>query len=175
MTSPENTKSDIELAAEDLFNFAFERADVKWLLARLPEQSSVKPTAVEYELQILKIITVGWALTFYLGSGPKKQPLSERFWKAVYEFSQGLSHTTELMVGKEVDYFTTLKARLDTYVAALEGVETESGLAPAELIGPVFAELCGDRDDLFAFMAGSKMFKNTLVRVKAYLTALDWL
>ena len=101
--------------------------------------------------------------------------LSERFWKAVYEFSQGLSQTTELMVGKEVDYFTTLKARLDTYVAALEGAaETEAGPVPAELIGPVFADLCGDRDDLFAFMAGSKMFKNTIVRVKAYLTALNW-
>ena len=54
-------------AAEDLFNFAIDREDVKWLLAHLHAEATVKRHSVEYELQILKLITVGWSIAFYLG------------------------------------------------------------------------------------------------------------
>jgi hypothetical protein len=42
---------------------------------------------------------------------------------------------------------------------------------PAVVIGPVFAGLCGHGDDIFAVMAGSKMFANTVARVRQYLEA----
>ena len=173
MTTEATPKSEMDLAAEDLFGFAIDREDVKWLLARLPKEAGVKPTAVEYELQLLKIITVGWGITFYLENSPRKQPLAERFWASVHEFSRNLSTTTELMIGQDIDYFMTLRERLDTYVAALEGAG-DTGEEPAQRIGPTFAHLCGDREDLFAFMTGSRMFKDTIARVKAYLSALKW-
>ncbi len=46
----------IQQAGSDLFSFAIDRADVKWLMGRLPESAALKRHTVEYELQILKII-----------------------------------------------------------------------------------------------------------------------
>jgi hypothetical protein len=52
-------------------------------------------------------------------------------------------------------------------VAALSG---HSGATdPATVIGPAFAETCGNPDDLFAFMTGSKMFMAAIKAVEEYL------
>ena len=66
MAAAEATKSPVEQAGEDLFNFAIERDDTKWLMARLPAAADIKPATVEYELQILKIISVGWSISYFL-------------------------------------------------------------------------------------------------------------
>jgi hypothetical protein len=52
MENSENKKSAIERTGEDLFDFAIDREDVKWLLDRLPPEADVKRTTVEYELAI---------------------------------------------------------------------------------------------------------------------------
>jgi len=171
MTGAEDKKSTLEQAGEDLFNFAIDREDVKWLLAQLPEQTEVKLSTVEYELQILKIISVGWGTAYLLENSPNKTPLLELYWKSIYEFSESLSETTGLMVGTEIDYFQVLKDRLDLCVKALSNQGDAS--EPAAVIGPEFAENCGKRDDLFAFMAGSKMFVSTLSRVKEYFEKIQ--
>ena len=57
MENPENKKSEIERTGEDLFNFAVDREDVKWLMDRLPPETDVKRTTVEYELQIFTFMT----------------------------------------------------------------------------------------------------------------------
>lgn len=75
------------------------------------------------------------------------------------------------MAGTEIDYFQVLKDRLDLYVKALSNQGDAS--EPAAVIGPEFAENCGKRDDLFAFMAGSKMFVSTLSRVKEYFEKIQ--
>ena len=62
MEYPEEKKSDIEKVRDDLFNFAIDRGDIKWLMERLPNEANVKRNTVEYELQILKIISVGWSI-----------------------------------------------------------------------------------------------------------------
>ena len=62
-----------------MFNFAIDREDVKWLLAQLPEQTEVKLSTVEYELQILKIISVGWGTAYLLENSPNKTPLLELY------------------------------------------------------------------------------------------------
>ena len=64
MGKQEKKPSKIEQAAEDLFNYAIDREDVKLLMANLAEQADVKRTTVEYELPILKIISVGWSLSY---------------------------------------------------------------------------------------------------------------
>jgi hypothetical protein len=56
------------------------------------------------------------------------------------------------------------------YVAALEKHPDAS--EPAQVIGPEFARICGNGDDIFTFMTGSKMFISTINKVKEYLEAI---
>ena len=51
--------SNIEQAGEDLFNFAIDREDIKRFMEHLAEEADIKRATVEYELQILKMISVG--------------------------------------------------------------------------------------------------------------------
>ncbi len=51
-------------------------------------------------------------------------------------------------------------------VQAMEG--NPQAADPAAVIGPVFAGFCGDGDDIFAAMAGTKIFANTVARVRQY-------
>jgi len=171
MEETEEGKSRLEQAGEDLFNFAIDREDVKWLLAQMSEHAGVNISTVEYELQILKIITVGWGTAYLLEHSPEKNPLLELYWRAIYDFAKNLSETTELMIGKDIDYFQVLKDRLDLYVAALS--EHRDTTEPSTSIGPAFARNCGDEEDLFAFMAGSKMFVSTISRVKEYFEKIQ--
>ena len=170
MENSEDQKSEIEKAAADLLEFAVDREDVKWLMERLPEEAEVKRVTVEYELQILKLIAVGWSLSYYLEAGPQKTEITELYWTSINEFSRGISTTTEYMIGQNIDYFQILKDRLDMYVAALE--KHPDAAEPALVIGPEFARTCGNVDDIFTFMTGSKMFTSTITRVKEYLEAI---
>lgn len=154
----------------DLVDFAVDREEIKFLLARWPDEAVIEPPKVDYELQILKIIAVGWGLSYYLQQHPAKEPLQTLFWQAIGEFAAGLSQTTGLMIGQEIDYFAILKERLDHYVSAMGSQSQE--IDPAQVVAPEFAQLCGDREDLFVQMAGGKMFNNTLIRVKQYLEAV---
>lgn len=164
-------KTVLERAGEDLFEFATDRDDVKWLLAQLPKQTVAKPRAVEYELQILKIVCVGWSISFLMDGTPKqKVRLMELFWRAINHFSSDLSTATGLMVGQDIDYFEILKSRLDHYVTVMS--KNSEDADPTMVIGPVFAERCGAADDIFTSMAGAKMFNTTLNRVRRYLEAV---
>lgn len=89
---------------------------------------------------------------------------------AVYKFSQQLSSTTELMIGHDIDYFQTLRDRLDMYVEAM--AQKPDAPEPAIVIGPEFARTCGNVDDIFTFMTGSKLFISTIGRVKEYLETI---
>lgn len=170
MDNPEEKKSEIEKARDDLFNFAIDREDTKWLMERLPQEADIKRSTVEYELQILKIISVGWSISYYLEDDPRKNPLLELFWMTIYEFSQQLSTTTEMMIGQDINYFQTLKKRLDMYVAAI--AQHPEASEPSAVIGPEFARTCGNADDIFTFMTGSKMFLSTTGQVKEYLETI---
>jgi hypothetical protein len=170
MEKQDNSKSNIDQAGGDLFDYAVDREDVKWLMAHLAEEADINRPTVEYELQILKIISVGWSLSYYLVSSPQKDQLMELYWAAVYEFSKSLSQTTEYMIGQDIDYFQILKDRLEMYVAAL--AQKSDAPEPATVIGPEFAKTCGNINDIFTVMAGSKMFIATTTRVKEYIEAI---
>lgn len=167
---PSESQFDLEEIKSDLVDFAVDREEIKFLLARWPDEAAARAPKVDYELQILKIIAVGWGLSYYLQQHPAREPLQELFWQAIQEFAAGLSETTGLMIGKDIDYFAILKERLDDYVSAMGRQSGE--VDPSQVVAPEFARLCGDRDDIFAQMAGGKMFKNTLIRIKQYLEAL---
>jgi len=170
MNDSEKKKSELEKAGEDLLDFAVDREDVKWLMDRLPAQSDINCVKVEYELQMLKIIGVGWSLSYYLANSPQKTKLLEIYWKSINQFSRGISTTTEYMIGQHIDYFQLLKDRLDMYITAL--TMNPDAPEPALVIGPEFARICGNVDDIFTFMTGSKMFISTINKVKAYLEAI---
>ena len=150
-----------------MLSFAIDREDVKWLIAQLPEETEINRGTVEYELQILKIISVGWSISYYLENSPHKNQLLELFWNSVFELSQSISTTAGLMIGNDIDYFQILKDRLDKYVDAM--ANKPDATEPAVVIGPEFARNCGDVDDIFAIMTGSKMFIATISGVKEYL------
>jgi len=170
MTHSDNEQTEVEQAGENLFNFAVDREDIKALVELLPEEAKCKPAAVEYELQLLKIITTGWSISFFLEEYSIKDQLAETFWELIHEFSESLSETTGLMTGHDIDYFQILKNRLDMYVAAL--TEKPDMTEPAAVIGPEFAKVCGDADDVFTVMTGSRMFILSVARIKEYLESL---
>jgi len=167
MERSEEKKTGVEKAGEDLFNFAINREDIKTLITHLSEEADIKRGKVEYELQILKIISIGWSISYYLENGAQKNQLLESYWQAVHEFSQSISTTTGLMIGNDIDYFQILKERLDMYVAAI--TQKPNASEPAVVIGPEFARTCGNMDDVFTVMTGSRMFITTIGSVKEYL------
>jgi len=170
MENSEEKKSEIEKIRDVLFDFAVDRENIKWLMERLPKEANIKRSTVEYELQILKIISVGWSISYYLENNPHKNPLLEFFWMAIYEFSQHLSTTTEFMIGQDIDYFQILQERLDMYVDAM--AQNPGAPEPSTVIGPEFARACGNAGNIFTFMTGSKMFLSTTGQVKEYLETI---
>ena len=166
----EDKKSAIEKAGDDLFSFAVDREDIKTLMAHLQEAAEIKRATVEYELQILKIISVGWSISYFLENSPQKHQLARHYWTSIQEFSKSLSEATELMTGHDIDYFQTLKDRLDMYVAALS--RNADAPEPVVVIGPEFARACGNVDDVFTVMTGSRMFTLTTGSVKEYLETI---
>lgn len=171
MAHSENTKTGLEQVGENLFNFAVDREDVKALVQHLPKETKCTPAAIEYELQLLKIISTGWSISFFMENSPHKDQLEDNFWKLIHEFSASLSETTGLMTGQDIDYFQIVKSRLDLYVAAL--TEKPGITEPAAVIGPAFAKFCGDPDDVFSVITGSRMFIITVARVKDYLESIE--
>jgi hypothetical protein len=122
---------------------------------------------MEYEIQLLRIISVGWAVSFFLADDGPKAEIGQHFWEHVRVFSGTLSTSASLTVGSDIDYFDILKQRLDYYVAALDAAGKIP--EPARAIGPAFAGVCGDEDDACAILAGTKMFSHAINAVREYL------
>jgi hypothetical protein len=160
-------KGDIKKTCDDLFDYAIDREDVMWLVQRYSEKSNVETSNLEYELQILKIVGVGWNLFYFLEKSSHRNLLSESYWNEVRNFARELSEGAGKLAEKNIDYFGVLKERLDMYLAAL--TENSSEGDATKTIAPAFAKQCGDKDDVFAFMAGAKMFRSVSERVGRYL------
>jgi hypothetical protein len=167
MNNTKNEKSNIEMASEDLFNFAIDRQDVKALMSHLPKISDAVRATVEHELQILKIISVGWGLSYYLEEGSQKGQLTALYWQAVHDFSKSLSQTTELLIHEDIKFFETVKDRFDQYLQEMQ--KQPDAPEPAVVIGPEFAKNCGNGDDVHTVMVGSRMFIAAVGEVKAYI------
>jgi hypothetical protein len=172
MTTPEPQLLTVEETARNLAGFAVDRTDLKQIMASLPRESGLNLTAIEYELGILKILAVGWGISFFMPAGDKNKPLlADSFWQMIQEFSHNISTLTETATGQPVNYFDILKERLDTYVARMQGGQ-EGAVDPAAVMGPAFAGACGSPDNAIAVLSGSKMFSLTLGAVKEYLAAV---
>lgn len=172
MTTPEPQRLTVEETARNLAGFAVDRTDLKQIMTSLPKESGLNLTAIEYELGILKILAVGWGISFFMPASDKNKPLlAEHFWQVIQKFSHNISTLTETATGQPVDYFNILKDRLDTYVARMQAGHKDA-VDPAAVMGPAFAGACGCPDNAIAVLGGSKMFSLTLGAVKEYLTAV---
>jgi hypothetical protein len=161
----------MEKAAGDLFNFATDRDDVKWLLEQFPSDAEVNSGKLEYELQILKIITVGWILSYYLEPVPEKNELLGAYWGAVHSLAQSISTSAEMLTDSRIDYFGVIRERLDIYLKAMS--EKPDASEPASVIGPEFARICGNGGDIHTIACGTRMFVTTTIRVKEYLDSIN--
>jgi len=164
-------KVSIEKASEDLFDFAIDRSDIKLILQSLPEDIKINRVSMEYEIQLLKILAVGLSISFFLDESSIKKELSESFWNAVQSFSQNISILSSSSTGKEIDYFNTLKKRLDTYLNALDLIPDTPD--PLVSIGPTFARICGNEDNTHIILSGSKVFNLSVGGVKNYLESIQ--
>ena len=158
---------EIESEAEELLRFAINREDVKAILGRLPDVSPSELGAVEYELQLLKIICVGWSISYFLEDSPLKNPLAAAYWRSVHAFSGQLSEAAGGLAGKKIDYFGILRERLNDYVDALKREIPHR--EPVAAIGPAFAKNCGKPTDVHTIMAGTRMFSSTVGQIRSYL------
>lgn len=158
--------------AQDLATFAIDRNDLKQMLAVVPKDSSINLTTLEYELQILKILSVGWAISFFMPvSDNHKGPITHMFWELIREIANNISTLTQATAGTQLDYFGILKTRLDTYVQIMQNAPQDVH-NPVNVMGPAFAELCDAKDDAVAILIGTKMFTLTMGAVKEYLNSV---
>jgi hypothetical protein len=173
MKQDKKEKISVEQLGKNLSTFAIDRTDLKQLLSAIPENSGLNLTTIEYELQILKILSVGWAVSFYMASTDKnKAVLTEIFWESIREISQNISTLTETTTGQKIDYFEILKQRINRYLEILEEKPDEAQ-NPASLMGPAFAIICDCENNAIAILTGTKMFTLTLGGVKEYLNAVE--
>jgi hypothetical protein len=170
MTFPNQLPVSIPEIGESLANFSLDRESVQFALNRLPDEPSINKVAIEYEIQLLKILSVGWAISYFMEDHSEKTPLIKKFWDVLFEFSKNLSSVTSLTIGKEVDYFRALKERIDIYLNAL--AEVPHVKDPASVIGPTFARLCGNTDNVHVIMAGNRVFHLSLEGVKHFLESV---
>lgn len=160
----------MEQAGEDLFNYAIDREDVKWLLANLSAASETDRGKVEYELQILKIISVGWTISYHLDEGADKAALLSSYWALIHELAQNLSTTTGVLYDRPVDYFQAIRDHLDLYLKAM--ADNPEAREPAAVIGPEFARICGNANDIETIACGTRLCVTVMARVKDYLDAV---
>ena len=168
MTSSSKTEVIAKLN-EDIFNFAITREDLKEQLKAIPQDSKANLVTVEYEIQLLKILSVGWSIPFFMEQNPDKNILAETFWNSIQEFSKNISEATSTTSGKDIDYFNILRERVDIYVNALSHFSDVQD--PSAVIGPTFSKLCGSEEDMDIIFAGKNIFNHSLKTVKAFLEA----
>lgn len=162
----------VDQVAENLSAFAIDRADIKSLLGAIPEGHSIDLNRLEYELAILKILSVGWGLAFFMAAtDTNKTALTQTFWEQIRQIANNVSTLMETTTGTRIDYFGILKERLDTFVQQMQTHQAEKA-DPTSVMGPVFANACGAPDDPVVILAGTKMFALTLGSVKEYLAAV---
>ena len=158
--------------AENLASFAINRDDLKMLLRAMPQDNDINATTVEYELQILKILSAGWAISFYMKESENKKQLTQIFWQHIQQIAKNISDLTETTSGQQIDYFAVLKKRLDDYLEVMQ--ENSKGLTdPSHVMGPAFADACGCHDNAAVILTGTKMLTLTLGAVKEYINAVE--
>ncbi|MBU1171247.1 MAG: hypothetical protein KKD44_16935 [Proteobacteria bacterium] len=164
---PEKVEHSLETICKSLAEYAVERDDINDLVQSLPTDMNINTVTLSYELQLLKIISVGWSFSVFMADHPKKNQAAEVFWSLIRDFSKDISNVTGMMIGHTIDYFQLIKDRFDYYVSCLDQAVKNDD--PASAIGPAFAESCKDTDNPFITITGARIFNYSSHAVKEYL------
>lgn len=167
MENMERASANLDDSLEILVAVALDRNDIQQLIKGLPENDGISPVTMEYELQLLKIITVGWGIAYFLENAPEKTVVLEAFWNRINELSKNISAALAPTLGNEFDYFSILKERLDLYVTEMGKAADVSD--PGIMVGPLFAKLCGEEAHDYLVVSGKAVFHLSLGDVKKYL------
>ena len=90
-------KVTVEEASHNLLNFSVNREALARALEYFPYGEDVNPVTIEYELQVLRIVSVGWGVAFFMEEHPKKEALTETFWNGVQAFAGAISSLNTAM------------------------------------------------------------------------------
>lgn len=170
MATLDQEKSTIKEAAETLVAFAIDREDLKQIIGALPRDQNFNTVALDYELQLLKMVSVGWSISVFMEGRPEKEALSTLYWQLIHGLSRQISELSGLTIGQEIDYFQVIRERLDAYLESLTLYGKGQDVAAA--IGSAFAERLEDPDNPFVLITGSRIFHMATQGVRAYLVSL---
>jgi hypothetical protein len=168
MTVTSNATLNIREISEKLSDYAIDRAEMKFLLDCLPPEIKINHTTIEYELQLLRILAVGWSINYYVQDDLLKQSISEYYWNLIQQFSNNISTISSASTNQAINYFQIIKQRLDTYLDEFNNLKQADD--PTTVIGPIFAELCGHPENAIVIWLGSKMFQSILSKIKIFLS-----
>ncbi len=160
-------KDIIKEICENLSAFAIDRTDLKSILTMIEKKQDINLVTVEYELALLRIISVGWSLSVNLENHPEKDKFALCFWDLIRNLSKDITDISFMTSGENIDYFNIVKQRFEQYLSSLNKSMKKSD--PASAIGPVFAEICKKKDNPFVIISGARIFNLAVSSVKEYL------
>lgn len=155
-----------EVIADNLFNYSIARDDIKAISSGIPDCSSQEEQTYIFELQILKIISIGVSINYLLDSNESKVDISEKYWKNIMDFSNSINDAAGTYSDVSIDYLSEIRRKLDYYLKELNSCPGST--EPASVIGPAFAFQCGDKENTFAVLAGARIFKTVVSGVRQY-------
>lgn len=172
MPSQIDSNLTIDEITEKLISYSIDRYQMTTLLERIPPETQINRNVLEYEIQLLRILAVGWSIGYYTEDDLLKKALSESFWNSVRDFSNKLSSISSISMNLNFDYFVIIKLRLETYLNELG--QQQDANDPTAVIGAKFAELCGHANDAIIIWLGGKMFQSVLSDIKGYLSGVKF-
>jgi hypothetical protein len=170
MASSRAPEITVSQACQILLDYSVNRDELNEILQGFPEDIEINRVAIEYELQLLKIIFVGWALSYYAHQHPHKHALLETFWNGVRELATGLSTASSVSTGQDLDYFSIIAERLNNYLKVLE--EASEDTPSASVVAFHFSKQCGHEGEPYTLIAGQKMFHFAVGGVKHYIESV---
>jgi hypothetical protein len=156
-----------EKRLQRLLNIAVNQKETKADLSAIDSDSAVNWIAVEYELQLLRIVMTGWAISYFGDEAAVSEDLSDRFWEGIQVYCGAVSAMTAPVLGTGADYFQTVRQRLDHYVQVM--AHFADAADPVRVVGPTFAKLCGCQDSSEVIDLGRRVFSRCLARVQEQL------
>jgi len=150
-----------------LLNIAVNQRETKADLLAAQNDEPVNWIAVEYEMQLLRIVAVGWALAYFAEEARGSEGLAEAYWEGVQTYCSAVSAMTRPVLGSGADYFGTVRQRLDHYVQVMTHFSNVTD--PALVIGPAFAKLSGCEASEAVIGLGGRVFSRCLARAQRQL------
>ena len=171
MTDESENRISVAEAANRLLNISVNQNETRADIAALPPAEACSLIAVEYELQLLRIVATGWTISYTVEEERLRKILSEAFWEGIRTYCSAVSAMTGPVLGKDCDYFSMIRQRVDQYVQAMSHFADAGD--PSRVIGPTFAAVCGCGQSAVVISLGRRVFTRCLARVQRFLHEVD--